>query len=375
MSIRRPAAFTLPGAVVCLLSVAILTGCGGSGVSSLAPGTSSSVPSGSTAPGGSLVASVKTIVGLGVLAVDSPTHAVYVLAPHATQPSLVVVDDSTNKVKSTINLSGNPEALAVDPATNMVYIANLYANTVSVLNGDTNAIVATVPVGNYPTLVAVDPTTDTIYVANSTDGTISVISGSTNKVTATVFVGIHPSAMAVNSAAGEVYVGIPADTTAPCDNANPCTISVISQKTNQVVNVWKTATTPYSMALNSTNGHLYVANYEPGKNSTVSAIDVTTGQTSGSLTISGAILPAGMVVDSAADTLYAYLDGSGSILAIDTKTLKVLQGDGFNAPNSGSWGLDVDGSTHRVYVAGNTVPISASQSAYGTVNAYQGVSN
>lgn len=114
MSIRRPAAFTLPGAVVCLLSVAILTGCGGSGVSSLAPGTSSSVPSGSTAPGGSLVASVKTIVGLGVLAVDSPTHAVYVLAPHATQPSLVVVDDSTNKVKSTINLSGKPSDYYAD---------------------------------------------------------------------------------------------------------------------------------------------------------------------------------------------------------------------------------------------------------------------
>lgn len=377
MYIRRPFSSTLLSAVVCVLSAVLITGCGGAGVSSLAGASNGtgSAPSSPTASEGSLLASVRTVAGIGALAVDSSTHTAYVLAPRATQPSLIVVDDSTNSVKTTVNLSGDPDALAVDPTTNMVYIANLNANTVSVLNGETNAIVATIPVGNYPTLVAVDPTTDTIYVANSTDGTISVISGSTNKVTATVFVGIRPSAMVVNSAAGEVYVGIPADTTNPCDNTNPCTISVVSQKTNQVVNDWKTATTPYSMVLDSDNGTLYVANYEYGKNSTVSAIDVTSGQTSGSLTVGGPIAPEGIIVDPAAETLYAYLDGEGSILAIDTKTLQVLHADGFTALNSSSWGLDVDSSTHKLYVAGNEVPISASQSAYGSVNVYQGVSN
>lgn len=365
MSIRRLLSSTLPSAAVLILSAALMTGCGTAGIPSSTAAAGSSNSTGSTASVGSQLASVKTVVGVGALAVDPATHRVYVLAPRATQPSLVVVDDSNNSVKTTINLSGKPVAIAMDPTTNMVYIDNQYANTVSVLNGATNAIVATVPVGNYPTLAAVDPTTDTIYVANSTDGTISVIDGSTNKVTATVFVGSYPSAIVVNSAVGEVYVADPADNT----------ISVISQKTNQVVTAWKTALPAYSMALDSTNGKLYVANYENGKNSTVSAIDVTNGQTSGSLTISGAIVPGGIVVDSAADTLYAYLDAEGGIVPIDTKTLQTLHIGGFAAFDSSSWGLGVDSSTHKVYVAGNIVPLSASQSAYGSVNIYQGVPN
>lgn len=373
MSIRRLASFTLPGAVVCLICVTLLTGCGGAGMSSLASGSGTSTSSSSTSSAGSLVASIKTVVGLGALALNSSTHTAYVLAPRASQPSLVVVDDSTNKVKATVNLSGNPDALAVNPATNMVYIANSYANTVSVLNGSTNAIVAAVSVGNYPTLVAVDSTSDTIYVANSSDDTVSVIDGSTNKVTATVLVDSCPSAIVVNSGAGDVYVATPSST--PPANPSDGTIAVISQKTNQVVEVWKTEVPAYSMVLDSADGKLYVANYKDGQNSTVMAIDTTTGQTSGSLTVGGAILPEGMVVDPVTETLYAYLDGNGNILAIDTATLNVLNADGFNAPASSSWGLDVDSSTHEIYVAGNTVPISESQSAFGSVNIYQGVSN
>lgn len=207
MSNRRFASFTLPSAIACILSVAVITGCAGtrnigSPNPSGTPGSSSSTPA-----VGSQLTSVKTLQGVDALAVDSSTHSVYVLDPQNPSQkvgTLVVVNNSTNTVETTVPLSAYPDAIALDQTTNMLYIANKDADTVSVLNGATNAIVATIPVGNAPASVAVDPTTNVIYVANSVDGTVSVIDGSTNKVTATVPVGDHPDSIVVNAAGGQV---------------------------------------------------------------------------------------------------------------------------------------------------------------------------
>jgi DNA-binding beta-propeller fold protein YncE len=82
-----------------------------------------------------------------------------------------------------------PIGVAVDEATESVYVANLgYASasldfTVSVLDGATcNAMhtsgckhpTGTVEVGGGPIALAVNDKTGTVYVANSADGTLSV---------------------------------------------------------------------------------------------------------------------------------------------------------------------------------------------------------
>src|SRR5208282_3838279 len=66
-------------------------------------------------------------------------------------------------------------------------------------------VTATVPVGSDPTSVAVNPATNQIYVANSGSNTVSVISPA-NAVMATVGVGLEPSSAAVNSTTGYIYV-------------------------------------------------------------------------------------------------------------------------------------------------------------------------
>ena len=68
----------------------------------------------------------------------------------------------------------------------MVYVANYGSNTVSVIDGKTNQVVASdITVGQNPAGITVNPATNMVYVANSgsnTSNTVSVIDGKTNQV-------------------------------------------------------------------------------------------------------------------------------------------------------------------------------------------------
>ncbi len=77
-----------------------------------------------------------------------------------------------------------PSGVAVDVATDTVYVANVGANTVSVFDGATcNALItsgcgqvpAEVPVGAAPIVVTIDPVSDTAYVANSGGTDVSML--------------------------------------------------------------------------------------------------------------------------------------------------------------------------------------------------------
>ena len=64
---------------------------------------------------------------------------------------------------------------------------------------------ATIPVGSYPSAVAVNPVTNKIYVANQNSNTVTVIDGVTNS-TAIVATGRSPIALAINSVTNQIYV-------------------------------------------------------------------------------------------------------------------------------------------------------------------------
>ena len=77
-----------------------------------------------------------------------------------------------------------PQQVAVDETTNTIYVVNQDDGTVSVINGDVckagnisgcNHSWPTVTVGASPQALAVNPSNDTVYVANTDDNTVSVI--------------------------------------------------------------------------------------------------------------------------------------------------------------------------------------------------------
>jgi DNA-binding beta-propeller fold protein YncE len=129
---------------------------------------------------------------------------------------------------ATVNAGFNPWGIAVDQATDTVYTANIadgeHPGTVSVINGATcngtkhtgcGQTPATVQAGFGAVGIAIDPAANMVYVANIEDTSVSVIKGNTCNGTnhtgcrhtpAKIVVGNYPSALATDPAVGTAYV-------------------------------------------------------------------------------------------------------------------------------------------------------------------------
>src|SRR5688572_21705252 len=88
-------------------------------------------------------------------------------------------------VGSTIAVGTTPSAIAVNPVTNKVYVANDGSNNVSVIDGATHTSTP-VAVGNRPLWLAVNPETNRVFVGNFGDSNVSVINGATQAVIGTL---------------------------------------------------------------------------------------------------------------------------------------------------------------------------------------------
>ena len=138
--------------------------------------------------------------------------------------SISKIDASTfDLMSSTINSAGIPVSMAVNPNTNRIYVASLNTSSmlsqpnvgagltlpsgfVSVVDGSTDQELANIPLVS-PSALAINPDTNIIYVANSFSGTISILSGTNNTIISEdVKVGSSPQDIAVNLNTDKVYV-------------------------------------------------------------------------------------------------------------------------------------------------------------------------
>ncbi len=131
----------------------------------------------------------------GGVALDSRTNTVYVTGEFSND--VTVIDGMTCNAQVTRGCGRPPvriraglgaRGIAVNEATDTVYVANTVANTVSVIDGATcNATVhsgcrqsaALAPVGRSPRRIAVDEKTNTVYVTNAWSNTVTMIDGTT----------------------------------------------------------------------------------------------------------------------------------------------------------------------------------------------------
>lgn len=94
--------------------------------------------------------------------------------------------------------------VAADPDDRHVFVANLAAGTVSVINTATNTITHTIPVGTNPRSIAVAPDGERAYVSNLGSDSISVISTDSNTVIHTIPV-IAPVSLAITQNGRQLF--------------------------------------------------------------------------------------------------------------------------------------------------------------------------
>jgi DNA-binding beta-propeller fold protein YncE len=334
----------------------------------------------------------------GGVAADGSTKTVYVANLGAGTVS--VVNSATcnaaqrsgcTKPAATIDVGGEPGGVAVDQATDTVYVANVQGSTVSVIDGATcNATKqtgcsqppATVTAGNGPYALAVDEPTDTVYVTNPGAGTggdtVSVINGATcnaveqsgcNQSPATITVGVGPLGIAVNPTTNTVYVseagkGVVTNATtfgdtvsvingASCDGTDT---SGCGQSPAQVT----VGPAPWGIAVDPATNSIFVANNDGGEGpaslSVISGATCDGADTTGCSAVPSSIpgvgrAPNGIAFDASADAVYTANYQNASVSTVSVRVPDASHGaPPREAVGSLPGNVAVDLTNHTAYV-------------------------
>jgi YVTN family beta-propeller protein len=295
-------------------------------------------------------------------------------------------------VTATVPVGANPTAIAVNPTTNKIYVANCpegssrtvgINGTITVINGDTNTT-ETVEAGLCPTAVAVNPTTNKIYVANFGHisvycgscfdyGSVTVIDGETNATTTVNGPGAKfPHAVAINPITNKIFV-------ANNDNNSAGIVTLIDGASNSITSV-PVGSWPYDVAVNPVTNKIYVTSFGPiafEAQTSVSVIDGTTDKTTVVMDPS-AVDPIAVAVNSSTNKIYVANVGDlgkngtnvGSITVIDgaTGSTKNIVDPNAVAPSA----VAVNSATDKIYISNLN---DTAGSGHGGVTVIDGATN
>ncbi|MGC1930981.1 MAG: hypothetical protein WA667_18575, partial [Candidatus Nitrosopolaris sp.] len=75
-----------------------------------------------------------------------PDNSLVYVADYADN-KVTVLDGDNDKVLKNIDVGTNPYAIDLNPKTKMIYLANVFSDYGSLLNGTTNSLSGTIPLG------------------------------------------------------------------------------------------------------------------------------------------------------------------------------------------------------------------------------------
>ena len=273
------------------------------------------------------------------VAVNPVTNRVYYTQSGTTPASVSVLDGTTLKPAFQPNGSitfgageASPEAIIVNPVTNMIYVVCRTGFVVVAIDGATNTVTAHIPVGSNPVAAAFNSKTGKLYVANYGDNTVSIIDTKNNNTTMTRPTGTAPIAVAVNVGTDRVFVA----------NSNSNNITVIDALNDNVLAPIMGITTPLSMAVNPANNMLYVAG---GTANVPNMFAIGGGGPPASATFAGGVFPTFVAANPLTGKVYfATTLGALSIYNADLSSL--IQS---TSVGTGCRDIVVNTSTNKVY--------------------------
>ena len=119
--------------------------------------------------------------------------------------TLAVAPAFSQTVQPRITVGTNPVALAANPVTGKVYVANSGSNNVTIIDGVTRTTMGTIPVGSDPHWIAVNPETNRVLVSNFATSNVTVVNGATDTPISTLGTG-GSGWIAINAISNISYV-------------------------------------------------------------------------------------------------------------------------------------------------------------------------
>lgn len=308
---------------------------------------------------------------VSAIAVDSARHRAYAAIRYMDQ--VLVIDTTTDTIVRTIALPvsnantcqcDEPFALAVDPGTGHVFVANVTGSTVTTLDPATGSALATLTLrfNTQPDGLAFDAAANRLYVSENTYGDVAVVDPVTDSISATISTGANPAALALGG--GQLFVG----------NYSDNSISVVDTATNTVTDTLPGGSNPFSLALDVPGHRLFVPHVQQNY---LTVYDTQTGSPLENMPMQEG--PIGVAYGAAAHTLYVARYRSGDLaLVSDARapspplTVVAAAGDGsasvsWTAPaddggspitaytvSAGGVSTTVPGTVHTASVAGLT---------------------
>jgi YVTN family beta-propeller protein len=254
--------------------------------------------------------------------------AMWLLLPYPARAQSIV---------ATVAAGTDPRAVAVNPATNRIYVANEFSNDVTVIDGATHATTR-VAVGRRPQYVGVNSVTNRIYVANGQDSSVSVIDGATLAVSTLAVNGAGP--ILVDESANRIYV---------IRLGNADEVTYIDGNDHSWYTIATDSFAPVSIALNPNTRRLYVAHYATGD---VRAVDTTsTSDFPPTVSIPVWSKPVAVAVNASTNRIYAITEDSrGPIAVIDgNSNAPTFIAPAGHASGPGARALAVNPGANKVY--------------------------
>lgn len=202
-------------------------------------------------------------------------------------------------------VGGMPVNVVPSSDERFLYVANLHAKKISVIDTERDVLLDTIPTPEEALGLAVID--EEIWVSNRKKKTVSVIDIKTKNTVATLPAGEMPGFVIARPTQGEVYVCVPGD----------AKVLVYDAKTRRVKREISTSLGTRAIAFNETMGLGYAANYYTDS---VTMFELATGKTLKTETFK--LNPDDVALSKDGSELYITCTGTGQFLVVDPLTLE-----------------------------------------------------
>lgn len=281
---------------------------------------------------------------LNGVAVNSATNHIYIASRNTD--TVLVIDGNSHQRLAEISVCEQPFGLDVNERTNMVYVACYGADSVAIIDGASNKLYRIRHVGPEPTFVSINEKTNKIFIVVHGINGVAVMNGNWQKVERYLGADRGAFSVVVNETLNRIYVA----------NRDDGSISTFDGETWHELDsqkVWPDQpAVPYALGFNPRTQRLYVSYAKNGQTNKVAVYKTSYNGLIYMATVSvgeGGVDAAGRVgVNPTRNHIYVPNTASNSLSVINGASNQVIS---IIPVGAEPFGIDINPLTNLVYVS------------------------